>query len=82
MLLKMALVLFLLGLLLFAYAGLVYRHTSLDLKEVKKEDLVAYYLDLIYRLLPGPFWFAAAGIILMLAALITATVAVCLSFGP
>lgn len=82
MLLKMAIVLLLLGSILFVYAGLVYRQISHDLQEAKKGDLVAYYLDLFYRLLPGPFWCAAAGIILMLLALITGTVAICLDFGP
>lgn len=81
MLVKVAVVFLLLGLVLFIYAYLAYRKISRDLQDVKKDDLVAYYLDLFYRLLPGPFWSAVAGLVLMLLALITATVAICLDFG-
>ena len=52
MLLKIALVLLLLGLILFAYGAVFYLKISRKLQEIKKEDLVAYYLDLFYELCP------------------------------
>ena len=83
MLFKMAVALFLLGSALFAYAGLVYRRTNCGSQEEGEKDLLASpYRGFFLGRRLGPFWLAAAGIILMLAALITATVGVCLRFGP
>ena len=77
MLLKIALVLLLLGLILFAYVAVFYLKISRKLQEIKKEDLVAYYLDLFYELLPRPFWSAVVGLALLILAIITGLAALC-----
>ncbi|MGI6467838.1 MAG: hypothetical protein GXZ09_02615 [Syntrophomonadaceae bacterium] len=77
MLLKIALVLLLLGLILFAYGAVFYLKISRKLQEIKKEDLVAYYLDLFYELLPRPFWSAVVGLALLILAIITGLAALC-----
>lgn len=81
MLAKTAVVLMGLGLILFFYGGCCYLKISQELRELKKEDLVAYYLDLFYRMLPRPFWSAVAGLILIILSLITGTTAFLLDFN-
>jgi len=77
MLLKIAAVLLLLGLILFSYGALAYLKISRQLQELKKEDLVAYYLDLFYQLLPRPFWSAVIGLALLILAIVTGLAALC-----
>ncbi|HBQ87066.1 MAG TPA: hypothetical protein DER33_03200 [Syntrophomonas sp.] len=60
------LVLISLGLFLFGYAYLNYKKQINNLAEIKKQDLVSYYLDLAYEMLPYKLWSAIAGIILVL----------------
>lgn len=81
MLLKTAMILMGLGLMLFSYGGWCYIKISRELRELKEEDLVAYYLDLFYRMLPRPFWSAVAGLILIILSLITGTTALLLDFN-
>ncbi len=58
------------ALVLIAYAYLSYKKVANSLLPVKQEDLVSYYLDLVYNLLPVPFWSALLGIALLLVAII------------
>lgn len=77
MLAKTATVFTVVGLVLFSYGGLSYLKISRELQKLKEEDLVAYYLDLFYNLLPRPFWSAVAGLILMLMGFVTGIAAFC-----
>ncbi len=81
MLTKTAVILMGLGLIFFVYGAWCYLKISQELRELKEEDLVAYYLDLFYRLLPYPFWSAVAGLILIILSLITGTTAFLLDFN-
>lgn len=58
------------SLILITYAYLSYKKVAQNLVPVKQEDLVSYYLDLAYQLLPVPFWCALLGIVLLVVALI------------
>ncbi len=58
------------GVLMILYAYLSYKITERKLAQLKQEDLVAYYLDLAYRLLPVPFWSVLIGIGLLVTAVI------------
>lgn len=64
------LIFLIISLILIAYACLSYHKISKSLAPVKQEDLVTYYLDLTYQLLPVPFWSALLGIALLLVAII------------
>lgn len=81
MLAKIAAVLMGLGLILFSYGGWCYLSISRELRQLKEEDLVAYYLDLFYRMLPRPLWSAVIGLVLIILAFITGTTAFLLDFG-
>lgn len=52
------------GLILFGYAYFRYKQEQKNLASIKLDDLVSYYLDLAYNLLPVPFWSAVTGILL------------------
>lgn len=67
---KIGLYLLLIGLLLLSFAYISYRRSESRLQDVKKEDLVTYYLDLAYQLFPIPFWCGVVGITTTLAAVI------------
>ena len=64
------LIFLIISLLLIAYAYFSYNNAAKSLAPVKQEDLVSYYLDLTYNLLPVPFWSALLGIALFLVALV------------
>ncbi|MGI5921805.1 MAG: hypothetical protein ACOX6I_08735 [Syntrophomonadaceae bacterium] len=55
-----------LGLVLFCYAFFRFKQEQLNLRNIKSEDLVSYYLDLAYNLLPVPLWSALSGIALVI----------------
>ncbi|MBO8158354.1 hypothetical protein [Thermosyntropha sp.] len=59
------------GLLSILYAYIAYKKADLGLSEIKKEDLVSYYLELALHLIPFPFWAFAGGALLFLAGIIT-----------
>lgn len=59
-----------LGLLLFGYAFASYKIQVNHLAEIKKEDLVTYYLDLAYDMLPYKLWSAVIGVVLVLVGVI------------
>lgn len=59
------------GLLSVLYAYLAYKKADLSLAEIKKEDLVSYYLELALKLIPVPFWAFVGGVILALTGIIT-----------
>lgn len=67
---KIGLILLAISLLLLFYAYWRYKKAAQSLIPVKQEDLVSYYLDLAYNLLPVPFWSALLGIALFLVAII------------
>lgn len=52
---KAGLIIFLVGLVLVAYTYINYLWASNKLSQLKKEDLVSYYLDLAQFLYPVPF---------------------------
>lgn len=58
------------GIVLVFYAYLSYKKADHKLAEIKKEDLVSYYLDLILHLLPVPFWSFILGVVAILVGLI------------
>lgn len=58
------------SLILITYAYLSYKKVAQILAPVKQEDLVSYYLDLAYQLLPVPFWCALIGVGFLLISLI------------
>ena len=58
------------ALILISYAYLSYKKVAHNLLPVKQEDLVSYYLDLVYNLLPVPFWSGLLGMALLLVAII------------
>lgn len=55
-----------LGLILFGYAYFNYKKQTNSLAEIKKQDLVTYYLDLAYNMLPYKILSAVIGIVLVL----------------
>ncbi|HEX3012429.1 MAG TPA: hypothetical protein VHQ70_10475 [Syntrophomonadaceae bacterium] len=59
-----------LGFILFGYAYFAYKKETNNLAEAKKQDLVTYYLDLAYNMLPFKLWMALAGIILVLTGVV------------
>lgn len=67
---KIALILLAIGVILLLYAYLSYCRIQKGLRTLKEEDLVSYYLDLFYQLLPVPFWSAVAGLVLVVTSLI------------
>lgn len=69
-----------LGIVLFLYAYCNYKKEQADLAEVKKQDLVSYYLDLAYNLLPYKFWSAILGIVLMVVGIVVVLVKLPLVF--
>jgi len=78
--LKTGLIIVLSGLLLIAFAYLKYKSTEKTLMPIKKDDLVAFYLELAYRLLPVPFWCACTGIVFLFVGLIWVIVSIPLVF--
>lgn len=56
--------------LMIFYAYISYRKIDHSLAATKQEDLVSYYLDLFYELLPVPVWSCLLGIVLLLISLI------------
>lgn len=67
---KAALILFVVGLVLVAYTYMNYLWASNKFSQLKKEDLVSYYLDLAQFLYPVPFWSGVFGIVAIVIALI------------
>lgn len=67
---KTGLILVLIGLLMELIAYLIYKKTAKNLMPIKKDDLVAYYLELAYRLLPVPFWTICLGLVLCLVGIV------------
>jgi len=74
--LKIGVILLLIGVLLMLFAYWKYKKTQNSLMPVKKDDLVAYYLELTYRLLPLPLWSACLGIVLFIIGLIWVVVSI------
>lgn len=64
------------SLILITYAYLSYKKVAQTLEPLKQEDLVSYYLDLTYQLLPVPFWCALLGTGLLLVSLITILISI------
>jgi len=64
------LIFFIVGLAAMLYAFLSYRRVDRSLRAVKAEDLVSYYLELSYQMLPIPFWSAVLGGVSFLTGLI------------
>jgi len=62
--------LLLIGVILIGLAYISYKRAESSLLNLKKEDLVSYYLELALRLLPVPFWTLLLGILLILAGLV------------
>ena len=56
--------------ILIGLAYISYKRAESSLLNLKKEDLVSYYLELALRLLPVPFWTLFLGILLILAGLV------------
>lgn len=77
---KTGLIIVLCGILLISFAYWRYKSTEKHLMPIKKDDLVAFYLELAYRLLPIPFWCACIGIVLLLIGLIWVIVSIPLVF--
>ncbi|HAA09227.1 MAG: hypothetical protein ACOX6F_03690 [Syntrophomonadaceae bacterium] len=67
---KAGLIIFLVGLVLVAYTYINYLWASNKLSQLKKEDLVSYYLDLAQFLYPVPFWSGVIGMVAIVIALI------------
>ncbi|MEN6462874.1 MAG: hypothetical protein ABFC94_16090 [Syntrophomonas sp.] len=67
---QIGLILIGMGLILFFFAYFRYKQEQKSLAQIKLEDLVSYYLDLAYNLLPIPFWSAIIGIVLALLGII------------
>ncbi|SHH00109.1 hypothetical protein SAMN02745221_01449 [Thermosyntropha lipolytica DSM 11003] len=73
--------LIIIGLISMLYAYITYKKADLLLAEIKKEDVVSYYLELALHLIPVPFWcflggitFTLIGIIVLLISLLSALV--------
>ena len=62
--------LLLIGVILIGLAYISYKRAESSLLNLKKEDLVSYYLELALRLLPFPFWTLLLSILLILAGLV------------
>lgn len=77
---KTGLIILLCGILLLAFAYFRYKSTENNLMPIKKDDLVAFYLELAYRLLPVPFWCACIGIVAVVTGLIWILVSIPLTF--
>lgn len=74
------LILLVISIILISYACLSYKKVAQSLLPVKQEDLVSYYLDLAYRLLPVPFWCALLGVALLLVAIIIVLISLPFAF--
>ncbi len=70
------LILLAISIFLIAWAYLSYKKAARNLAPLKQEDLVSYYLDLAYQLLPVPFWCALLGMALLLVAVITILISI------
>lgn len=75
-----ALVLMVTGLIAVLYAVLAYRNADQRLADIKKEDLVSYYIDLALQLLPVPFWAFIIGALAFIIGLITVIIYIVLTF--
>lgn len=71
---KAGLILIGVGLVLFFYAYLNYKQEAHKRADVKKQDLVDYYLDLAYCLLPGKLCCGLIGAVLVIAGIIVTLV--------
>lgn len=67
-------ILFVVGFLAMFYAFLSYKRVDRNLSAVKEEDLVSYYLELSYQMLPAPFWSAVLGAVSFLIGLVVVLV--------
>lgn len=67
---KTGLILLVTGVVVFLYAYFRYKKEQQNLALVKEQDLIAYYLDLAFNLLPIPFWSAIIGLLLVIIAVI------------
>lgn len=67
---KTGLILVLIGLLLVFFAYWTYKKSEENLLPIKQDDLVAYYLELVYRLLPAALWCVCLGIVLCIVGII------------
>jgi len=67
---KAGLIILLVGLGLVAYTYINYLWAARKFSQIKKEDLVSYYLDLARFLYPVPFWSGIVGIVTIVIAII------------
>lgn len=77
---KIGLIMFALGLLLLGCAYISYLRTARQLEQTKKEDLVSYYLDLVWHLFPMAFWSGVIGAVSIIVAVIVILVHIPLVF--
>jgi hypothetical protein len=71
---KVGLLLLLIGLVLVALTYSAYLFATKKFSQIKKEDLVSYYIDLAKFLYPVPFWSGIIGIVTVLVAIIVVLV--------
>lgn len=64
------LIIFAIAILMIAYAYLSYKRVDHNLADIKQEDLVSYYLELFYDLLPVPVWSGILGVVLLAISLV------------
>lgn len=68
-------ILIIIGLTGMLYGYMAYKKADSSLTEIKKEDLVSYYLELALHLIPAPFWCFLGGIIFILVGIIVTIIA-------
>lgn len=73
---KAGIITLIIGLIGILYAYAAYKKTDISLAEIKKEDLVSYYLELALHLIPVPFWAFLGGIIVVLIGIIIIIVSI------
>lgn len=71
---KVGLLLLLIGLVLVAFTYSAYLLATKKFGQIKKEDLVSYYIDLAKFLYPVPFWSGVVGIVTVLISIIVVLV--------
>lgn len=77
---KVGLLMLVAGLSLVAYTYRSYVKTNQQLVQVKKEDLVSYYLDLAWHLYPIPFWSGVIGMVTTVIAVLVLLIHIPLTF--
>lgn len=63
---KTGIIILITGFIGILYAYITYKKTDISLAEIKKEDLVSYYLELALHLIPVPIWAFLGGITMVL----------------